>query len=34
MKLNTLLPRILLAAGIAGLILWALFNKVDFIFNI
>ena len=30
MKLNTLLPRILLAAGIAGLILWALFNRSQF----
>jgi uncharacterized membrane protein YdjX (TVP38/TMEM64 family) len=30
MKLNTLLPRILLAAGIAGVILWALLNRNQF----
>ena len=30
MKLNTLLPRILLAAGIAGVIVWALLNRNQF----
>lgn len=30
MKLNTLLPRILLAAGIAGVMVWALLNRNQF----
>lgn len=30
MKLNTLLPRILLAAGVAGVIVWALLNRNQF----